>query len=265
MSATRSEVVAMLDSMLQTRMATAQATPHAPQNIQSWERENRSAATSGSFDEGGYTYTLGDGRSLVITENCTGLGNRLWDSCFMICKALEHSKASFNISPRRSVVELGAGCGLLGMLASHLGAAEVVCTDLSQVVPHLEDNLRSNNMPPSVTSSTLEWGLQEHLDSVVEGLAHPIGLVVAVDVCMRAFTVPLLLTTVRGLLEKSKAEEDPPLCLVASPTQREGWPVLLEQVKAVDSGLKLTPCPPNLYDPSYRSMKIACVFLQLDE
>ena len=42
------------------------------------------------------------------------------------------------------MIELGAGCGLVGIAASEAGAAEVLLTDHAAVVPLLEHNISLN-------------------------------------------------------------------------------------------------------------------------
>jgi predicted nicotinamide N-methyase len=64
----------------------------------------------------------------------------------------------------KRVLELGAGCGLVGMLAASpmLGAAQVVITDLDVVVPHIARNLAENVGPwlpaDTVMADALAWG-----------------------------------------------------------------------------------------------------------
>jgi hypothetical protein len=63
----------------------------------------------------------------------------------------------------RKVIELGAGCGLVGIAASEAGAAEVLLTDHAAVVPLLEHNISLNeakggNTTVLTAAATLEWG-----------------------------------------------------------------------------------------------------------
>ncbi|KAK3252437.1 hypothetical protein CYMTET_38259 [Cymbomonas tetramitiformis] len=55
-----------------------------------------------------------------------GFGFRVWTSAQLLCEILE--KHRFLVM-KRTVVELGAGCGLCGLFAHELGAREVTITD----------------------------------------------------------------------------------------------------------------------------------------
>lgn len=84
------------------------------------------------------------------------VGEELWDAAKLFCIYLCQSYSSgFNNSPIRlpyivnvkgkRVLELGSGCGLLGMCCSILGASQVLCTDyLPQVMKNLTFNVKHN-------------------------------------------------------------------------------------------------------------------------
>ncbi len=60
----------------------------------------------------------------------------------MLAKYLEHRYAKDHWSGKR-VLEVGAGCGLVG-LALGLQGADVVLTDREEVVPTLKENVQRN-------------------------------------------------------------------------------------------------------------------------
>eukprot|EP00927_Polykrikos_kofoidii_P030977 TRINITY_DN26642_c0_g1_i1.p1 TRINITY_DN26642_c0_g1~~TRINITY_DN26642_c0_g1_i1.p1 ORF type:complete len:371 (-),score=33.68 TRINITY_DN26642_c0_g1_i1:685-1797(-) len=75
-----------------------------------------------------------------------------------------------------SVLELGAGQGLVGMAISLTTNARVICTDLEENLPLLSENLRVNNLQDRVGIAALDWrcaksrsslSTQHHFDAVV--------------------------------------------------------------------------------------------------
>lgn len=79
------------------------------------------------------------------------VGEEIWDAAKLFCIYLCQSCSSgFNNSPvvnvkGKRILELGSGCGLLGMSCSILGASQVLCTDyLPQVMRNLAFNLKHN-------------------------------------------------------------------------------------------------------------------------
>jgi len=81
---------------------------------------------------------------------------KLWDGAFLLAKYLETEYPSRSALWRRrrrkrgsenggvKVAELGAGCGLVGMVAFLLGAEEVRLTDLVEGLSHTETCLNAN-------------------------------------------------------------------------------------------------------------------------
>ncbi|KAG7386819.1 hypothetical protein PHYPSEUDO_015216 [Phytophthora pseudosyringae] len=69
-----------------------------------------------------------------------GIGGKLWDSCLVLTRYLA---ARRELLVGKQVVELGSGLGLVGIFCSLLGA-RVTLTDMEEVIPLLEYNIRLN-------------------------------------------------------------------------------------------------------------------------
>ncbi|RKP12473.1 hypothetical protein BJ684DRAFT_20988 [Piptocephalis cylindrospora] len=91
------------------------------------------------------TLHLVQDRGLLGTRGVTG--SVTWDSSIALSRLL-YGQPEFlpeRARPKgRQVVELGSGCGLVGMTCAALGARRVVCTDREDMIPHLERNIRAN-------------------------------------------------------------------------------------------------------------------------
>ena len=91
----------------------------------------------------------------VLLSPSQGLSFQLWPAALLLCQYLD-SPPIRSLLPSLRIVELGAGCGLVGLLAAALGA-QVTVTDLPHVVGHLEANV-AVNAPPFVQSQGVEGG-----------------------------------------------------------------------------------------------------------
>ncbi|KAG2782001.1 hypothetical protein PC129_g5390 [Phytophthora cactorum] len=69
-----------------------------------------------------------------------GIGGKLWDSCLVLARYLA---ARREVLVGKQVVELGSGLGLVGIFCSLLGA-RVTLTDMEEVIPLLDYNIRLN-------------------------------------------------------------------------------------------------------------------------
>ncbi|KAI0839081.1 S-adenosylmethionine-dependent methyltransferase-like protein [Hypoxylon sp. FL0890] len=108
-------------------------------------------------------------REPPITGDCLGL--KTWGSSYLLAQSLgkvaEESLAHLlplgHQSQSLDVLELGSGTGLLGMAAAAIWQANVVLTDLPNIMPNLTHNIERNQptietLGGRVDSGTLIWG-----------------------------------------------------------------------------------------------------------
>lgn len=96
-----------------------------------------------------------------IRESTDFYGAVLWPSAMVLCHFLEVNRDTYNLVDK-NVIELGAGTGLVTIVASLLGA-KVTSTDLPDVLGNLQYNVMRNTKEgckyiPLVTELT--WGPQ---------------------------------------------------------------------------------------------------------
>lgn len=116
-------------------------------------------------------YTF-DGHVVTIKESSLGegVGALVWGACNLFCERL------LAVAPQlvhgRQMLEVGAGCGLCGLLAARLGAERVVLTDcFAGVLRNLEECVNLNQecepKPCETPVRYLDWG-EELRDDVPE-------------------------------------------------------------------------------------------------
>ncbi|XP_028837183.1 protein N-lysine methyltransferase METTL21A [Denticeps clupeoides] len=122
-----------------------------------------------------------------------GVAAVVWDAAVVLCVYLEAGHVAL---PGTKAVELGAGTGLVGIVAALLGA-NVTITDREPALEFLASNVR-DNIPPSlqdaVQVSELTWG--EGLESYPPGTYD---LILGADIVYLEDTFPALLRTLEHL------------------------------------------------------------------
>jgi len=140
-----------------------------------------------------------DGGELIFHQTKqTTLGGWVYDAAAVLAKYLEtphfasKDKKGGSLKGQK-LIELGAGTGVVGMLAGYYGA-EAILTDLEQLVPLLDYNIEKNQsaLKGKVTAAPLCWG-----ESVAHCLPHPDYLILANCVYYRCLEV--LVQTVNEL------------------------------------------------------------------
>ncbi|XP_070814948.1 EEF1A lysine methyltransferase 3-like [Chaetodon trifascialis] len=123
-----------------------------------------------------------------------GVAAPVWEAALHLCRHL--GERSVELKGKR-IIELGAGTGVVGILAARLGAL-VTLTDLPLALPQLQANV-SANMPSSGWPATLptilplSWG-EDHLNFLSDW-----DLVLCADIIYLPETYPLLVETLAHL------------------------------------------------------------------
>ena len=160
----------------------------------SWAREYKSHAER---FERPFVYEMETpGTTLTLQQapfDAEGFASTVWDSAIVLAKALER------LAPAKvegvSACELGAGCGLPGLVLAARGA-RVLLTDLQANLPLLEANRRGNahawaeGAAPSTMA--LAWGAPPPSGA-------PFGLVVGTDLFYAREAMGLLVDTLVAL------------------------------------------------------------------
>ncbi|XP_007253849.3 protein-lysine methyltransferase METTL21D [Astyanax mexicanus] len=139
-----------------------------------------------------------DGSVLEMYQCSKGdVGCVVWDAAIVLCKYLETEQFCPAPPPAPSawsckrVVELGAGTGVVGIMAASLGA-NVTVTDLEDLQPLLELNIKKNQnliRTGSVTAKVLKWG-----EDVMDFLPYPDYILMADCIYYEQSVEPLIET-----------------------------------------------------------------------
>jgi len=79
------------------------------------------------------------------------------------------------------VIELGAGCGLPGLLMGHFKAKQVVLTDIAQCVELLNENIEGNKLEANVTAAALNWTSPVDAKLITEKFGRDFDYILAAD------------------------------------------------------------------------------------
>lgn len=139
-------------------------------------------------------FTLANHRIRLSQDwNQLGVAAVVWDAAVVLCMFLE--MGTIDLKGKRAI-ELGAGTGLVGIVAALLGT-KVTITDRKPALDFLAANVQENIPPsqqPLVQVSELTWG--ENLDLYPAGSYE---LVLGADIVYLEETFPALLKTLEHL------------------------------------------------------------------
>lgn len=153
---------------------------------------------------------VGGGSICVAQDHTTTAhsGGVVWETALFLTRYLEKQVLpSMHAELPLSVVELGSGCGLLGLSLSLLGC-DVLLTDQPEALPNLRANAKAaraaakvdqGGAPPRrVRVQALSWGDAGHIAAACD--KGPFNMVVASDVVFAVEYVEPLLDTIAALL-----------------------------------------------------------------
>ncbi|XP_059209553.1 protein-lysine methyltransferase METTL21D [Centropristis striata] len=197
-----------------------------------------------------------DGSTLKLKQCYLGdVGCVVWDAAIVLAKYLETKQfydpsSGVNVWAGRSVVELGAGTGVVGLMAATLGAV-VTVTDLEDLQTLLKLNIQENQAlinsgSGSVTAKVLKWG--EDLSDF-----HPLPQYVLMADCIyyEQSIVPLV--------ESLKLLSGPETCIICCYEQRtEGVNPEMERkfFELLQQHFHCEEIPSDKQDPEFSSPDI---------
>ncbi|CAH0479959.1 unnamed protein product [Peronospora belbahrii] len=145
-----------------------------------------------------------------VVQNTTlvdGLGGEVWAGAIVLCEFLEAHDQDVVLG--RDVIELGAGCGLCGLVAASLGAKTAFLTDeypdlLARNIArnrHLWEEMENGSVSIIAFSGALEWGVAESISPYANKFDTVIGS--EITQVGRDLHVPLLETILCVLRPKA--------------------------------------------------------------
>ncbi|XP_065110115.1 uncharacterized protein mettl21ca [Paramisgurnus dabryanus] len=134
------------------------------------------------------------GHEIKISESLDSFGSIIWPAALALCRYLESNQKTVNLQDK-AVLEIGAGTGLVSIVASLLGAW-VTATDLPEVLANLRCNLSRNTTGHcryTPQAAELVWG--HDLERTFPHSVYRYDYVLAADVVyLHEFLEELLLT-----------------------------------------------------------------------
>ncbi|KAL0488882.1 N-lysine methyltransferase [Acrasis kona] len=137
-----------------------------------------------------------------IQENSKMLyssGGTVWSSSPVLCKYFEKHRRKMKIGKNTKCLELGAGCGLIGIFMAKIGC-RVVITDQEVVLPTLEKNINSNldKSEVDIQVRELSWGNEEQITGIIKKETS-FDIIYGSDIVFNVNMVDPLLETINKL------------------------------------------------------------------
>jgi predicted nicotinamide N-methyase len=154
-------------------------------------------------NENRVAYRTATGQLVTVRQDAdirNSTGGIVWETAYLLATFLEGRPETDLPAPGSAVLELGAGCGLLGLVLAHRGA-HVVCSEAPETLPVLARNVKANQAAVAaaggrVQAQQLRWEASEDC-----GALHgaPFDAVVGTDTVFSARLVAPMLATAASL------------------------------------------------------------------
>jgi predicted nicotinamide N-methyase len=176
-------------------------------------------------------------------DDTTGFG--IWCASLVMARWMASvGGKSDNKFKGKTVVELGAGCGVPGLaLARHGAPKHLIVTDLNPTtVENLQYNVDLNEMTNMASASTIDWDDESTWPSSMSS-PHEVDVVIGSDLIYQKSIVPLLKKVVLGLLRRNGGS----FFYVAPDTGRDGLDQFLEEIQSEGMTLVSKTVAPQEY------------------
>lgn len=143
-------------------------------------------------------------------------GGRLWDAGIVLAHWLASDKASSLAGG--SVIELGSGCGLPGIVAAHILGGPIVFSDKEVVLPLTKRNVHANCPHLQTFVLEVDWGIDEHIRRALQPIkTDSFDVVLMSDLFYHPSALSKLRDTVLGLTKPGS------VLFIAHMPREEGW------------------------------------------
>lgn len=213
-------------------------------------------------------YSL-SGQSIEIIQDTTAdinvnqnTGLKLWDGAYILAKHLENTNSfPCGFWKGKRCIELGAGCGLVGMAAWLLGAS-VTLTDTEDMLEHtkkcVKHNLEKVNGRGSKEVDGLAINTQVYLwGTDCTDLSPPFDIILGSDIIYQQSCVDDLLNT----LEKLSGPDT--VIFISYKTRGLGEDVFFEKLR--DTQFTLSKIPPENHPKECQGTEYELLYLQRDK
>jgi hypothetical protein len=256
----RKEMNLNLDRVLKQKLQAIEASKANTEDDskKNWQRETD--LKPDRYSEGTFTYTLEDGKKIVVSESFEELGCRVWDTCTLFGKYFEHQLAEQKLDFRgKRVLELGSGTGVLGMLllAGNFECKSVTLTEKDNLVKNLQKQIQKNqadlNFRTEFNTAPLDWFKYETSDVLTTAEGGGIDVIIGSDITVFPKTIPYLVGIMKHVAERSEHLE----IYIGSVTEREAFRPFLDA--AAEAGIAFQEIPKDEWHPNFRSERISLV------
>ncbi|KAL4424743.1 hypothetical protein ABPG77_000086 [Micractinium sp. CCAP 211/92] len=156
-----------------------------------WQIGDRKYEDNGASEQPAEAGSSIEGAPPAAAPDLIGLD--IWPASIALCRYLA---AHPQLTEGLEVLELGAGMGLVGLLAAALGASAVLLTDYEpEVLSHLASNAALNGLQRRCSCARLDWSAPEV--GLAAGQRGRWRLVLAADVLYASAVVQPFINTLR--------------------------------------------------------------------
>jgi hypothetical protein len=155
--------------------------------------------------QAGHTITVRDNKIVIPSTSPStmdahaSMGYHIWDAAILLIRYMESDYKLRRMDQTHRVLELGSGCGAVGMTAALLGAASVTLTDIPEILPFLRSNVNANlttiqnanGVCVAITCTECDW--TQPLSPEIKNIKYD-TILIADCIWIEALVVPLFAT-----------------------------------------------------------------------
>lgn len=152
-------------------------------------------------------FTFGE-FEILVNQSIDHVGSTVWDAELLLSHFLYDAKSTDGLSINgASVLELGAGTAIAGILCDKLGAKCVTLQELEEVVQHTQCCCETNDVRHTTVCLAKEWGGNDCIDALLlTNKGEYFDLIIMADVLYHCTDFLHLVQTILGCSRTSSLQ-----------------------------------------------------------